>query len=79
MDPIKKSKSPLCDNTTVAAALSTLTNFPYDAQHLPIHFLHFFAWRMLDTLMSFTTLSLRKRVNGARNMRFTVSVTLAFT
>jgi dipeptidyl aminopeptidase/acylaminoacyl peptidase len=36
VDPLKKSKSPLWDNVKIAAALSTLTNFPYDAQHLPV-------------------------------------------
>jgi dipeptidyl-peptidase-4 len=36
VDPIKKSKTLLWDNAKVAAALSTLTNFPYDAQNLPI-------------------------------------------
>ena len=36
VDPLKKSKSLLWDNVKIAAALSTLTNFPYDAQHLPI-------------------------------------------
>ncbi len=36
VDPLKKSKTPLWDNAKVAAALSTLTNFPYDAQHLPV-------------------------------------------
>ena len=36
VDPAKKSKTPLWDNAKVAAALSTLTNFPYDAQHLPV-------------------------------------------
>lgn len=36
VDPPRKSKTPLWDNAKVAAALSTLTNFPYDAQHLPI-------------------------------------------
>src|SRR6267143_1891093 len=36
VDPVKKSKTPLWDNAKVAAALSTMTNFPYDAQHLPI-------------------------------------------
>jgi dipeptidyl-peptidase-4 len=36
VDPLKKAKTPLWDNAKVAAALSTLTNFPYDAQHLPI-------------------------------------------
>jgi len=36
VDPLKKSKTPLWDNAKVAAALSTLTDFPYDAQHLPI-------------------------------------------
>jgi dipeptidyl aminopeptidase/acylaminoacyl peptidase len=36
VDPPKKSKSLLWDNAKVAATLSSLTNFPYDAQHLPI-------------------------------------------
>ena len=36
VDPVKKSKTLLWDNAKVAATLSTLTNFPYDAQHLPI-------------------------------------------
>jgi dipeptidyl-peptidase 4 len=36
VDPVKKSKTPLWDNAKVAAALSSLTNFPYDAQHLPV-------------------------------------------
>ena len=36
VDPARKSKSLLWDNAKIAAALSSLTNFPYDAQHLPI-------------------------------------------
>jgi hypothetical protein len=36
VDPVRKSKTSLWDNAKVAGALSTLTNFPYDAQHLPI-------------------------------------------
>ena len=36
VDPLKKSKTPLWDNAKFAATLSTLTNFPYDAQHLPV-------------------------------------------
>lgn len=36
VDPVRKAKTPLWDNAKVAAALSTLTNFPYDAQHLPV-------------------------------------------
>jgi dipeptidyl aminopeptidase/acylaminoacyl peptidase len=36
VDPVKKAKTKLWDNAKVAATLSTLTNFPYDAQHLPI-------------------------------------------
>jgi dipeptidyl-peptidase 4 len=36
VDPVKKSKSKLWDNAKLAATLSSLTNFPYDAQHLPI-------------------------------------------
>jgi dipeptidyl-peptidase 4 len=36
VDPVRRSKTPLFDNAKLAAQLSTLTNFPYDAQHLPI-------------------------------------------
>ena len=36
VDLAKKSKTPLWDNAKVAESLSTLTNFPYDPQHLPI-------------------------------------------
>jgi dipeptidyl-peptidase-4 len=36
VDPAKKLKTRLWDNAKIAATLSTLTNFPYDAQHLPI-------------------------------------------
>ncbi len=36
VDPANKSKKPLWDNAKIAAALSTLTNFPYDAQHLAV-------------------------------------------
>ena len=36
VDPAKRTKTPLWDNAKVAATLSTLTNFPYDAQHLPV-------------------------------------------
>jgi len=36
VDPAKRSKTLLWDNAKVAAALSALTNFPYDAQNLPI-------------------------------------------
>jgi dipeptidyl-peptidase 4 len=36
VDPAKRAKTPLFDNAKLAAQLSTLTNFPYDAQHLPI-------------------------------------------
>jgi len=36
VDPVKKSRTLLWDNAKVAAALSALTNFPYDAQHLPV-------------------------------------------
>jgi dipeptidyl-peptidase-4 len=36
VDPVKRTRSPLWDNAKIAASLSLLTNFPYDAQHLPI-------------------------------------------
>lgn len=42
VDPVKKTKSPLWDNVKIAASLSLLTNFPYDAQHLPIKRLKLF-------------------------------------
>ncbi|MGC1106577.1 MAG: DPP IV N-terminal domain-containing protein [Candidatus Acidiferrales bacterium] len=36
VDPLRRSRTPLFDNAKLAAQLSALTNFPYDAQHLPI-------------------------------------------
>jgi dipeptidyl aminopeptidase/acylaminoacyl peptidase len=36
VDSVRKAKTPLWDNAKVAAELSRLTNFPYDAQHLPV-------------------------------------------
>jgi dipeptidyl-peptidase 4 len=36
VDAVRRMKTPLFDNAKLAAQLSTLTNFPYDAQHLPI-------------------------------------------
>ena len=36
VDPVKRSKNPLWVTAKVAAELSRLTNFPYDAQHLPV-------------------------------------------
>lgn len=50
VDPLKKSKALLWDNAKIAAALSTLTGFPYDAQHLPIKRLKLVE---KDTLMRF--------------------------
>ena len=35
VDPIKKTKAPLFDHAKMAAALTTITRIPYDAQHLP--------------------------------------------
>jgi dipeptidyl-peptidase 4 len=35
VDPVKKTKAPLFDHAKVAAALTTITRIPYDAQHLP--------------------------------------------
>ncbi|HEV2617102.1 MAG TPA: DPP IV N-terminal domain-containing protein [Candidatus Acidoferrales bacterium] len=36
VDPARRTRAPLFDNAKVAAQLSMLTNYPYDAQHLPI-------------------------------------------
>ena len=36
VDPARRTKAPLFDNAKIAAQLSMLTNYPYDAQHLPI-------------------------------------------
>ena len=35
VDPLKRTKGPLFDHAKVAAALTTITRTPYDAQHLP--------------------------------------------
>jgi len=35
VDPIKKSRAPLFDHAKMAAALTSITREPYDAQHLP--------------------------------------------
>ena len=35
VDPLKKAKAPLFDHAKVAAALTSITRQPYDAQHLP--------------------------------------------
>jgi dipeptidyl aminopeptidase/acylaminoacyl peptidase len=35
VDPVKKTKAPLFDHAKMAAALTSLTRIPYDAQHLP--------------------------------------------
>jgi dipeptidyl-peptidase-4 len=50
VDPAKKSKTPLFDNAKVAAQLSLLTAFAYDAQHLPIRNLHL---GKKDTVLTF--------------------------
>ena len=35
VDPLKKTKAPLFDHAKMAAALTSITRQPYDAQHLP--------------------------------------------
>src|SRR5690606_11785743 len=35
VDPVKRTKGTLFDHAKMAAALTTLTGIPYDAQHLP--------------------------------------------
>lgn len=35
VDPVRRTKEPLFDHARMAAALTTLTRIPYDAQHLP--------------------------------------------
>ena len=41
VDPTPKTKKPLFDNAKMAAMLTRITLFPYDAQHLPIRTLKF--------------------------------------
>jgi dipeptidyl-peptidase 4 len=41
VDPLKKAKAPLFDHAKVAAALTSITRQPYDAQHLPFSNLKF--------------------------------------
>jgi dipeptidyl-peptidase-4 len=35
VDPVKRTKAPLFDHAKMAAALTSITRIPYDAQHLP--------------------------------------------
>jgi dipeptidyl-peptidase-4 len=41
VDPLKKTKQPLFDNVRLAARLTELTKFPFDAQHLSIESIKF--------------------------------------
>jgi hypothetical protein len=41
VDPVKKSKAPLFDHAKMAAALTTITRIPYDAQNLPFSTVRF--------------------------------------
>src|SRR6516225_2501736 len=41
VDPVKKAKAPLFDHARMAAALTSITREPYDAQHLPFSTLKF--------------------------------------
>jgi dipeptidyl aminopeptidase/acylaminoacyl peptidase len=41
VDPVLKTKKPLFDNAKMAAMLTKITLFPYDAQHLPIRTIKF--------------------------------------
>src|SRR5262245_62778517 len=41
VDPLKKAKAPLFDHAKVAAALTSITRQPYDAQHLPFSTIKF--------------------------------------
>ncbi|MBN1224657.1 MAG: DPP IV N-terminal domain-containing protein [Candidatus Aminicenantes bacterium] len=41
VDPLRKTKQPLFDNVKMAAQLTELSKFPYDAEHLPIETIEF--------------------------------------
>ncbi len=41
VDAVKKSKTPLFDHAKMAAALTSITRIPYDAQHLPFESVRF--------------------------------------
>ena len=41
VDPVKKSRAPLFDHAKMAAALTTITRIPYDAQNLPFSTVRF--------------------------------------
>ncbi len=41
VDPLKKAKTPLFDHAKMAAALTSITRIPYDAQHLPFSTVRF--------------------------------------
>jgi len=40
-DPLRKRRRPLFDNVSMAAKLSEISRFPYDAEHLPIETIEF--------------------------------------
>jgi len=50
VDPVFKTKKPLFDNAKMAAMLTRITLFPYDAQHLPIRTIKFIK---KDTVLQF--------------------------
>jgi dipeptidyl-peptidase-4 len=41
VDPVKKAKTPIFDSSKMAAALTSITREPYDAQHLPFNTIKF--------------------------------------
>ena len=41
VDPVRKGKAPLFDHAKMAAALTSITGIPYDAQHLPFSTVRF--------------------------------------
>jgi dipeptidyl-peptidase 4 len=41
VDPVKRSRAPLFDHAKMAAALTSITRIPYDAQHLPFSSVRF--------------------------------------
>jgi len=49
VDPVKKTKAPLFDHAKIAAALTSITRQPYDAQHLPFSTIKF----KTDTVFEF--------------------------
>ena len=70
VDPVKKTKAPLFDHAKMAAALTTITRIPYDAQHLPFTQVRFVK---NDTAFEFDVAGAARRRSSRRPSRSAIT------